>query len=147
MFAVCFHFGFLFQPPLAQRQHSAPGPDLRDDYRLSTNNNIKVSPISCAPSTPPASPQQATQSRRLLQETLAGSTPYPMIATPDKGYWVDGTDHDISFDHRGVPILPHQTWRSKIETDDTGKCYRRFFVGRVSIFIKLSRKVINAFLA
>lgn len=54
-----------------------------------------------------------------------------MIAVPEKGYWVDGTDHEVSFDHRGAPILSHQTWRAKIETDDTGKCYRRFYVGRV----------------
>nr|CAH7753264.1 unnamed protein product [Callosobruchus chinensis] len=27
-------------------------------------------------------------------------------------------------DHRGLPIIPHPTWRAKIETDDTAKCYR-----------------------
>nr|CAH7742071.1 unnamed protein product [Callosobruchus chinensis] len=54
-----------------------------------------------------------------------------MIAVPHKGgYWVDGTDHEEQMDHRGLPIIPHPTWRAKIETDDTAKCYRRFFVGR-----------------
>ncbi|KYB25969.1 rap1 GTPase-activating protein 1 isoform X3 [Tribolium castaneum] len=120
----CVLPAYFNQAPLVQRQHSVPGPDPRDDCRLSTNNNVKI----CT--TPPSSPQQATQSRRLLQETLSRPPPYPMIAVPEKGYWVDGTDHEVSFDHRGVPILPHQTWRAKIETDDTGKCYRRFYVGR-----------------
>lgn len=105
---------------------------MKDD-RLSTNNNIKISPIP-TPSlqTPPASPQQPNQSKRLLQEILSRTGPYPMIAVPQKGYWVDGTDHEEQFDHRGLPIVPHPSWRAKIETDDTAKCYRRFFVGRVS---------------
>ncbi|KAK9737449.1 Rap/ran-GAP [Popillia japonica] len=96
--------------------------------RLS-NNNIKISPTPLQP-TPPASPQQATASRRLLQDILSRPGPYPMIAIPPQGYWVDGTDHDCEYDHRGIPILPHGTWRAKFETDDTAKCYRRFFVGR-----------------
>ncbi|XP_068915200.1 rap1 GTPase-activating protein 1 isoform X1 [Tenebrio molitor] len=124
----CVLPAYFNQAPMAQRQHSLP-----DECRLSTNNNVKISPVGCAApqhGTPPASPQQATQSRRLLQETLSGPAPYPMIAVPEKGYWVDGTDHDVSFDHRGAPVLSHQTWRAKIETDDTGKCYRRFYVGR-----------------
>ncbi|KAF5296515.1 hypothetical protein FQR65_LT01505 [Abscondita terminalis] len=101
----------------------------RDD-RLS-NNNIKISPIATpSQQTPPASPQQAIASKRLLQDTLARSAPYPMIVTPDKGYWIDGTDHECHYDHRGQPFIPHSTWRAKIETDDTAKCYRRFFVGK-----------------
>lgn len=98
-----------------------------------SNNNIKISPI-CTPSqpTPPASPQQATASKRLLQEALTRTAPYPMIVIPEKGYWIDGTDHDCHYDHRGQPFVTHGTWRAKIETDDTAKCYRRFFVGRVS---------------
>lgn len=51
---------------------------------------------------------------------------------------MDGTDHDEQFDHRGLPIIPHQTWRAKIETDDTAKCYRRFFVGRVSQVLSMT---------
>ncbi|XP_018564777.1 rap1 GTPase-activating protein 1 isoform X2 [Anoplophora glabripennis] len=119
------------QPPPAQRQHSqTPEKEMKDD-RLSTNNNIKISPIP-TPSlqTPPASPQQPNQSKRLLQEILSRPGPYPMIAVPQKGYWVDGTDHEEQFDHRGMPVVPHPSWRAKIETDDTAKCYRRFFVGR-----------------
>lgn len=72
-------------------------------------------------------------SQRLLEETLQKSAPYPMIVLPPGGgYWLDGQDHDCPFDTRGNPILPNSTWRAKFETDDTAKCYRRFFVGRVS---------------
>lgn len=54
-----------------------------------------------------------------------------MIVLPTTGgYWVDGTDHECAFDSRGNAVLPQSTWRAKFETDDTAKCYRRFFVGR-----------------
>lgn len=123
--------------PQRQLSHTPSEKDLKDD-RLSTNNNVKISPIP-TPSlqTPPSSPQQPTQSKRLLQELLSRPGPYPMIAVPPKGYWIDGTDHDEQYDHRGVPVIPHPTWRAKIETDDTAKCYRRFFVGRVSFSFSL----------
>lgn len=105
-----------------------------------TNNNKTPTPtITPTPSpsqpTPPASPGQPPQSRRLLQDTLARQGPYPLIVTPGRGYWVDGTDHECSYDHRGNAVLPHGAWRAKIETDDTAKCYRRFFVGRVSVYV------------
>lgn len=124
----------LFQTP-SQRHSTDNGKD--DNNRLSTNNNIKISPLPTpAQNTPPASPQQATASKRLLQETLSRPGPYPMIAIPDKGYWVDGTDHECHYDSRGTPVLPHGSWRAKFETDDTAKCYRRFFMGRVSFCAK-----------
>lgn len=132
-----YWFLYLFQnTPTAPQRQLSQTPSERDhkDDRLSTNNNIKISPIP-TPSlqTPPSSPQQPTQSKRLLQEILSRPGPYPMIAVPPKGYWVDGTDHEEQYDHRGLPVIPHPTWRAKIETDDTAKCYRRFFVGRVSL--------------
>ncbi|XP_030745428.1 rap1 GTPase-activating protein 1 isoform X2 [Sitophilus oryzae] len=131
--------GMTLQPPPVQRQlttGSIPKEHLegKDELRFNHNNNVKISPAGSpyplVGSTPPLSPQQPPQARRLLQETLAKPGPYPMIAGPPKGYWVDGTDHEEQFDHRGLPIIPHQTWRAKIETDDTAKYYRRFFVGR-----------------
>lgn len=123
---ACFFIKiFLFQSP-SQRNND------KDNDRLS-NNNIKIPPVATpSQTTPPASPQQATASRRLLQDTLSRGSPYPMIAIPDKGYWVDGTDHDCQYDNRGMLVMPLGTWRAKFETDDTAKCYRRFFVGRVS---------------
>lgn len=77
-------------------------------------------------------------SQRLLEETLAKPGPYQMIVLPvNGGYWIDGTDHECAFDSRGNPVLPLSAWRGKFETDDTAKCYRRFFIGRVSlIFFK-----------
>lgn len=71
-----------------------------------------------------------TASQRLLQDALDKNGPYPMIVKPSNGYWVDGTDHECAFDARGNPVLPHNAWRSKFETDDTAKCYRRFFINR-----------------
>lgn len=72
-------------------------------------------------------------SQRLLEETLAKPGPYQMIVLPvNGGYWIDGTDHECAFDSRGNPVLPLSAWRGKFETDDTAKCYRRFFIGRVS---------------
>ncbi|XP_055302880.1 rap1 GTPase-activating protein 1 isoform X7 [Sitodiplosis mosellana] len=70
-------------------------------------------------------------SQRLLEETLSKPGPYSMIVLPNNGgYWVDGTDHECAFDALGNPVLPHNAWRSKIETDDTAKCYRRFYINR-----------------
>lgn len=70
-------------------------------------------------------------SQRLLEEVLSRSGPYPMIVLPAPGgYWLDGTDHECARDRDGTEILPSTTWRGKFETDDTAKCYRRFFVGR-----------------
>lgn len=138
----CMLPAYFNQPPIQRqlttgsipRENLSPHQDSKDDLRYVHNNNIKISPAGSphplGGTTPPLSPQQPPQSRRILQETLARPGPYPMIAGPPKGYWVDGTDHEEQFDHRGLPIIPHQTWRAKIETDDTAKCYRRFFVGR-----------------
>ncbi|XP_037039941.1 rap1 GTPase-activating protein 1 isoform X6 [Bradysia coprophila] len=69
-------------------------------------------------------------SQRVLEDTLSRSGPYPMIVLPNTGYWLDGTDHECAFDSRGNAVLPHGAWRAKFETDDTAKCYRRFFVTR-----------------
>ncbi|XP_053959716.1 rap1 GTPase-activating protein 1 isoform X2 [Anastrepha ludens] len=70
-------------------------------------------------------------SQRLLEDVLAKTAPYPMIILPlHGGYWVDGTEHECSFDARGNPMLPQATWMAKFETDDTAKCYRRFYAAR-----------------
>lgn len=70
-------------------------------------------------------------SQRLLEDTLSKAGPYPMIVLPSNGgYWVDGTEHDCTFDARGNPVLPHNAWRGKFESDDTAKCYRRFYMNR-----------------
>lgn len=112
------------------------------ENRNSTGSTPNTSSIGGALPTPPSSPgvhlQQSCispleQSRRHLQSVLSnGSTTFPMIVIPDNGFWLDGTEHDCSYDHRGALILPHAAWHAKFETDDTAKCYRRFFVNRVS---------------
>ncbi|XP_017853927.1 rap1 GTPase-activating protein 1 isoform X1 [Drosophila busckii] len=70
-------------------------------------------------------------SQRLLEEALTKQAPYPMILLPlHGGYWLDGTEHECSYDARGNPQLPQTTWMAKFETDDTAKCYRRFYAAR-----------------
>lgn len=75
-------------------------------------------------------PGGGSGSQELLEETLRGSAPYPMIVLPPGGgYWVDGHEHPPT----ATPLAaPAHSWRAKFETDDTAKCYRRFFLGRVS---------------
>ncbi|XP_032665226.1 rap1 GTPase-activating protein 1-like isoform X3 [Odontomachus brunneus] len=66
----------------------------------------------------------------VLQQSTASGTEPPLVVTPP-GYWVDGTDHQHAVDSNGKPLLPRQpTWQLRIDLDDMGKCYRRFFVGR-----------------
>uniref|UniRef100_A0A646QE85 Rap1 GTPase-activating protein 1 n=1 Tax=Hemiscolopendra marginata TaxID=943146 RepID=A0A646QE85_9MYRI len=66
-----------------------------------------------------------------IEEILKKPGPYPMIILPPKGgYWIDGMEHDCPFDSQGNPVIPQHNWKSKFETDDTAKCYRRFFLGR-----------------
>nr|AAY55131.1 RE67551p [Drosophila melanogaster] len=70
-------------------------------------------------------------SQRLLEEALAKPAPYPMILLPlHGGYWMDGTEHECGYDARGNPLLPQTTWMAKFGTDDTAKCYRRFYAAR-----------------
>lgn len=72
-----------------------------------------------------------TDSQRLLVEVLSKHAPYPMIVVPaNGGYWIDGTEHECVYDLHGNPKFPHVTIISKFETDETAKCYRRFFSGR-----------------
>ncbi|CAG5020709.1 unnamed protein product [Parnassius apollo] len=99
-----------------------------------------------APHGPPPSPgavaaqrkvEAACQaSRKLLEEILAKpGTPPTIVLPPGGGYWVDGVD-DIPPDGeesepRAQPGTPRQTSRRhNIDTDDTAKYYRRFFLGK-----------------
>lgn len=77
-------------------------------------------------------------SRRLLEETLAKPGPAPTIVLPPSGYWVDGVDdtppEGEESELRAQPGTPRQTCRRhNIDTDDTAKCYRRFFLGKEHI--------------
>lgn len=66
-----------------------------------------------------------------IEEILKKPGPYPMIIVPARGgYWVDGVEHDCPFDNQGKPIVPQHDCNCKFETDETAKCYRRFFLGK-----------------
>ncbi|KAL1465721.1 hypothetical protein WDU94_005264 [Cyamophila willieti] len=84
-----------------------------------------------------SSQHDKNNSKEILEETLRAAPPYPMIVTPPGGgYWLDGFENESrqnSNSHQHGPTAP---WRSKIECDDTAKCYRRFFLGRVSFFLR-----------
>ncbi|XP_073961913.1 rap GTPase activating protein 1 isoform X4 [Choristoneura fumiferana] len=101
-----------------------------------------------APHGPPPSPSaQAAQrrvaaacqaSRRLLEETLAKpGTPPTIVQPPNGGYWVDGVDEAQDGEEnepRAQPGTPRQaSRRHNIDTDDTAKYYRRFFLGKEHI--------------
>ncbi|KAK7573937.1 hypothetical protein V9T40_011128 [Parthenolecanium corni] len=70
-------------------------------------------------------------SQHLLEEALKRGPPYPTVVLPlQGGYWSDGSDHyDTGPNSSVCTSLPPCNF--KFETDDTAKCYRRFFMGRV----------------
>ncbi|KAJ0174687.1 hypothetical protein K1T71_009795 [Dendrolimus kikuchii] len=78
-------------------------------------------------------------SRRLLEETLAKpGTPPTIVQPPSGGYWVDGVDEapqdGEETEPRAQPGTPRQSTRPHhIDTDDTAKYYRRFFLGKEHI--------------
>ncbi|XP_045522430.1 rap1 GTPase-activating protein 1 isoform X1 [Pieris brassicae] len=77
-------------------------------------------------------------SRRLLEEILAKSgTPPTVVLPPGGGYWADGVDDnppDEDNEPRPQPGTPQQvSRRPNIDTDDTAKYYRRFFLGKEHI--------------
>ncbi|VVC41114.1 Hypothetical protein CINCED_3A016673 [Cinara cedri] len=81
------------------------------------------------PSSAPAPEAAGNGSRELLEETLKGSKPYPNIVLPTGGgFWIDGqdqTEYEASTASGGPG-----SWNNKIETDDTAKAYRRYYIGR-----------------
>lgn len=70
-----------------------------------------------------------------IQHSNSTAQAPPMVVTPP-GYWLDGTEHRHNLDSAGRALLPAQpAWQPRIDQDDTAKCYRRFFVGRVSFVV------------
>lgn len=109
-------------PLLGNGMYSSPTEHL-------LRNNINY--VSTPSSSHTTSTGSITDSQRLLVEVLSKSAPYPMIVVPGNGgYWIDGTEHECDHDLHGNPIFPQIAMISKFETDDTAKCYRRFFCGR-----------------
>ncbi|XP_045774473.1 rap1 GTPase-activating protein 1 isoform X4 [Maniola jurtina] len=77
-------------------------------------------------------------SRLLLEETLARpGTPPTIVQPPNGGYWVEGGEDgsvDEESEQRPQPSTPRQSSRRhNIDTDDTAKFYRRFFLGKEHI--------------
>lgn len=84
------------------------------------------------PSSVPTPETAGNGSRELLEETLKGPKPYPNIVLPTGGgFWIDGQDqneYEPTTASGGT-----SSWNNKIETDDTAKAYRRYYMGRVSL--------------
>eukprot|EP00094_Tigriopus_californicus_P006667 TCALIF_06419-PA protein Name:"Similar to RAP1GAP Rap1 GTPase-activating protein 1 (Homo sapiens)" AED:0.07 eAED:0.08 QI:0/0/0/0.33/1/1/3/0/889 len=84
------------------------------------------------PATQQPKANKVPQSKYLLQETLDGSKPYPMIVLPKTGgFWVDppDQDQDVPVDAEGNPVLPKVNFKTKFEMDETARCYRAHFLG------------------
>ena len=59
--------------------------------------------------------------------------PYPMVVLPsNRGYWIDGTEHTLPYDTDGNPLIPEINHGCRLEVDETSKCYRQHFLGKVS---------------
>lgn len=122
----------------AEQRRQADCPKMDSQQQSSREDRSS----SCSGPNPAAAAVSASQ--RLLEEALARPAPFPMIVLPPeggsggggsspagRGYWLDGAEHECAFDTMGNPVLPHADWRAhKFETDETARCYRRFFVGR-----------------
>lgn len=70
-----------------------------------------------------------------------------MIVLPEcGGYWIDGVQHDVPLNADGNPVLPSTCCGNyKLEADDTAKCYRRHFLGKVRIyFIEIQIRMIES---
>lgn len=106
-------------PQLSGIISASGGQLLSNGHHYQSHSSSQSSIISTIPA-----------SQRMLEEALSKGAPYPMIVLPANGYWVDGTEHECTYDARGNPMLPQTTWMAKFETDDTAKCYRRFYAGR-----------------
>ena len=112
-----FDFEFLFQASRDERSASSPGSQI----------------ITPTPSPSPVgdAPLGRALMEQAIQQASSGSQKPPLVVTPP-GYWVDGTDHRHALNSTGRALLPAQpAWQPRIDQDDTAKCYRRFFVGRV----------------
>jgi hypothetical protein len=118
------------------------------DERAASNTSPNSQP-SGTPTPVPSPVGEAPLGRALMEAAIQQSavtalTP-PMVVTPP-GYWCDGTEHRHNLDSAGRALLPAQpAWQPRIDQDDTAKCYRRFFVGRVSGNSSSSHRVLGPF--
>ncbi|XP_041981956.1 rap1 GTPase-activating protein 1 isoform X3 [Aricia agestis] len=105
-----------------------------DDDRVPALHGPPSSPGAAAVQRRVAAACQA--SRKLLEETLAKpGIPPSIVLPPNGGYWVDGIDEGTpEEEHERQPGTPRQgSRRHNIDTDDSAKYYRRFFLGKEHI--------------
>ncbi|XP_046405967.1 rap1 GTPase-activating protein 1-like isoform X2 [Ischnura elegans] len=107
----------------------------RDEPKSSATSASSAGGLGRGPPPPPppvgATAEGPAASQRLLEEALAkgGGPPYPMvILPPGGGYWADG--HTAAGDDHATPPALGPASRPKIETDDTARIFRRFFLGK-----------------
>lgn len=71
----------------------------------------------------------------IVTPSFFSGTPPTIVQPPNGGYWVDGVEENSSDEEsesRPQPGTPRQnSRRHNIDTDDTAKYYRRFFLGKV----------------
>lgn len=76
-----------------------------------------------------------TQYVNIIVTFIFSGTPPTIVQPPNGGYWVDGVEENSSDEEsesRPQPGTPRQnSRRHNIDTDDTAKYYRRFFLGKV----------------
>lgn len=126
-----FRFHFSVQASREEKQQS-----------VNTNSNTGVSTTLVVTSSTSSSVSSMTTSittvtpncsQHLLEDALKTGPPYPTIVLPlQGGYWSDCSDQ-FDVNTTGSSLCTGTSSCSfKFETDDTAKCYRRFFMGRVS---------------
>lgn len=80
-------------------------------------------------------PHIDTQYVNIIVTFIFSGTPPTIVQPPNGGYWVDGVEENSSDEEsesRPQPGTPRQnSRRHNIDTDDTAKYYRRFFLGKV----------------
>ncbi|KAK0179289.1 hypothetical protein PV327_005054 [Microctonus hyperodae] len=105
----------------------------RDDRQVSSPGNQALTP-SPSPSPVGDAPLGRALMEAAIQQANSCTQQQPPLVVTPPGYWVDGTDHRHALDSAGRAMLPTQpAWQPRIDQDDTAKCYRRFFVGRVHL--------------
>ncbi|XP_065217171.1 rap1 GTPase-activating protein 1 isoform X3 [Planococcus citri] len=107
----------------------------REDKQQSCSNNGSGGGTGTTTTSPSCS-------QHLLEEALKMRPPYPTIILPTQGgYWLDGNDqydpghNSVSGTNTNTNSNSNSNSNSgvysfKFETDDTAKCYRKFFMGK-----------------
>ncbi|XP_061591511.1 rap1 GTPase-activating protein 1 isoform X14 [Cololabis saira] len=66
-----------------------------------------------------------------VHEVLGRKRPFPLILLPQfGGYWIEGTNHDLSDTRDAEPQPPSPNTRTKLECNTTATLYRKYFLGK-----------------